>query len=258
MKLRLQKLKSKQYLDEFYEVLADCVTHEMKSEDCFEILMSSLHLYKNDRSLMEKDKTNIIRVLYASYSKMVMVDGKSMKEGELLALYDSDRRLTVPERSSNYNSLRILRIRIYNKVRNKFNDYFTRLFPAVIDVVVTPSSETSSSVASASVGITAGLAQVNISDECVNDDDVNDEYDSDDDVDAARDVDVVADEDENKEEDDDEDENENDGEDVDENENQKKNSRKRKPVDRIPMHSLRAAHPRNATFQNHLPREPRW
>ena len=73
-------------IDEFYVVLADYVTHEMKSEDCFEILKSSLHLYKNDRSLMEKDKTNIIRVLYASYSKMVMVDGKSMKEGELLAL----------------------------------------------------------------------------------------------------------------------------------------------------------------------------
>ena len=78
-------------IDEFYEVLADYVTHEMKSEDCFEILKSSLHLYKNDRSLMEKDKTNIIRVLYASYSKMVMVDGKSMKEGELLALDDSER-----------------------------------------------------------------------------------------------------------------------------------------------------------------------
>lgn len=130
-------------IDEFYVVLANYVTHEMKSEDCFEILKSSLHLYKNDRSLMEKDKTNIIRVLYASYSKMVMVDGKSMKEGELLALYDSESRLTVPERSSNYNSLRILRIRIYDKVRNKFNDYVTRLFPAVIDVVVTPSSETS-------------------------------------------------------------------------------------------------------------------
>ena len=73
-------------IDEFYEVLSDCVTHEMKSENCFDILKGSLHLYNNDRRVMEKDKMNIIRVLYAGYSKTVMLDGESMKECELLAL----------------------------------------------------------------------------------------------------------------------------------------------------------------------------
>lgn len=113
---------------EFYEVLADCVTHEMKSEDCFEILKSNLHLYKNDPNLMEKDKTNIIRVLYAGYTKMVKVNGIIMKECELLAIYDSQRRLLVKDRAPNYLALRILRTRIYDKVRNKFENYVARLF----------------------------------------------------------------------------------------------------------------------------------
>ena len=69
-----------------------------------------------------------------------------------------------------------------NKLRKKYTDYVRRLFPAVMDDVIIRSSETSSSVVHASVGITGGLAKININDNCDDDDNVNDEYDSDDNV----------------------------------------------------------------------------
>jgi hypothetical protein len=60
-------------IDEFYVVLSDCISHEMKSEDCcVENLKAGL--------VMDKDRNNIIRVLYSGYSKMVMLDDRSMKE----------------------------------------------------------------------------------------------------------------------------------------------------------------------------------
>ena len=52
-----------------------------KSEDCcVEILKAGLQLYENDRLVMDKNRNNIIRVLYSGYSKMVMLDDRSMKE----------------------------------------------------------------------------------------------------------------------------------------------------------------------------------
>ena len=68
-------------IDEFYVVLSDCISHEMKSEDCcVEILKAGLHLYENDRLVMDKNRNNIIRELYSGYSKMVVLDDRSMKE----------------------------------------------------------------------------------------------------------------------------------------------------------------------------------
>ena len=169
-------------VEEFYAVLSDCVSFENRGELRFEVMQANLHFYNNDREKLEADKENLLKALYSGYSRSLMFENKSMTEREILVLYDDLKPLKTKESKARFKAVAKLREPIMNKLRKKYTDYVRRLFPAVMDDVIIRSSETSSSVVHASVGITGGLAKININDNCDDDDNVNDEYDSDDNV----------------------------------------------------------------------------
>ena len=212
----------------------------MKGELRFEVLKANLHVYTDDREKLEADKENLLRALYSGYSRSLMFEEKSMTEREILVLYDELKPLKTKESRSRFKAVAKLREPIMNKLRKKYTDYVRRLFPAVMDDVVIGSSETSSSVVHASVGITGGLAKININDNC-DDDNVNDEYDSDDNVVDGGGVDIEDCDAEDEDADDDDDE----AQDEDDNKGKNETSggkdvsgsvnegRKRKNVDRL-------------------------
>ena len=172
---------------EFYGALTDFVSSDITSELRFENLKANLHVYDNDRDTFFGDRDNLTVALYRGYNRMTMFGKKSMRECEVLSLYDAQQALKSKDQLTNYKALGKLRSPLMDKVRKRFTDYLNRLFPALVGVdisvvaSVVESSETTSSVVPSSVRITGGLANININVDCNNDDAVNDEYDSDDD-----------------------------------------------------------------------------
>ena len=163
------------------------VSSDITSELRFENLKANLHVYDNDRDTFFGDRDNLTVALYRGYNRMTMFGKKSMRECEVLSLYDAQQALKSKDQLTNYKALGKLRSPLMDKVRKRFTDYLNRLFPALVGVDISvvasvlESSETTSSVVPSSVRITGGLANININVDCNNDDAVNDEYDSDDD-----------------------------------------------------------------------------